>query len=73
VGDIDGEMSMSPVAMRTMKLRVIELEGMNQTLREELCMSFMCTNCSAIRRRERDLDSGKQRIEKPVRSNQGEN
>src|ERR1700737_2114550 len=33
-GEIDGEMSMSPVAMRTLKLRVIELEGINQNLRE---------------------------------------
>jgi hypothetical protein len=58
-GDIDGEMSMSPVAMRTLKLRVIELEGMNQTLREELGMSFGCANGSAIRRRERDINSRK--------------
>jgi len=35
-GDMDGEMSMSPVALRTLKLRVIELEGLNQGLREEL-------------------------------------
>ena len=35
----DGEASMSPVAMRTLKLRVIELEGINQGLREELARS----------------------------------
>ena len=38
VGDADGELSMSPVALRTLKLRVIELEGINQGLREELSM-----------------------------------
>jgi len=31
--------SMSPVALRTLKLRIIELEGMNQALREELARS----------------------------------
>jgi len=35
-GDLDSEASMSPVALRTLKLRVIELEGLNQGLREEL-------------------------------------
>jgi hypothetical protein len=40
VGQVDGELSMSPVALRTLKLRVIELEGMNQTLREELGLSL---------------------------------
>ena len=34
--DTNEEMSMSPVALRTLKLRVIELEGLNQSLREEL-------------------------------------
>jgi hypothetical protein len=34
--DANEEMSMSPVALRTLKLRVIELEGLNQSLREEL-------------------------------------
>ena len=32
----EGEASMSPVALRTLKLRVIELEGINQALREDL-------------------------------------
>ena len=32
----EGEASMSPVALRTLKLRVIELEGINQGLREDL-------------------------------------
>jgi hypothetical protein len=32
----ESEDSMSPVALRTLKLRIIELEGMNQALREEL-------------------------------------
>lgn len=31
--------NMSPVALRTLKLRIIELEGMNQALREELARS----------------------------------
>jgi hypothetical protein len=35
-GQPDGEMSMSPVALRILKLRVIELEGICQGLREEL-------------------------------------
>jgi hypothetical protein len=35
----DGEASMSPVALRTLKLRVIELEGINQGLREDLARS----------------------------------
>lgn len=35
-GELEGEASMSPVALRTLKLRVIELEGINQGLREEL-------------------------------------
>jgi len=35
-GDLDTEGSMSPVALRTLKLRVIELEGINQALREDL-------------------------------------
>lgn len=41
VGDVNvnGEMSMSPIALRTLKLRVIELEGMNQGLREQLVRS----------------------------------
>jgi len=30
---------MSPVALRTLKLRVIELEGINQGLREDLARS----------------------------------
>ena len=37
--DLDGDASMSPVALRTLKLRIIELEGLNQELREELSMS----------------------------------
>ena len=37
VGDLGGDaLNMSPVALRTLKLRVIELEAMNQNLREEL-------------------------------------
>lgn len=36
VGEVDPELSMSPVALRTLKLRVIELEGINQSLRDEL-------------------------------------
>ena len=36
---VDGEASMSPVALRTLKLRVIELEGINQGLREDLARS----------------------------------
>jgi len=32
----EGEASMSPVALRTLKLRVIELEGINQALRGDL-------------------------------------
>lgn len=36
--ELDGEASMSPVALRTLKLRVIELEGIIQSLREELSM-----------------------------------
>jgi hypothetical protein len=39
IGDADGEISMSPVAMRTLKLRVIGLEGIIQELREELQQS----------------------------------
>jgi hypothetical protein len=35
----DAEASMSPVALRTLKLRVIELEGINQGLREDLAQS----------------------------------
>jgi hypothetical protein len=35
----EGEASMSPVALRTLKLRVIELEGINQALREDLAQS----------------------------------
>lgn len=35
----DTEASMSPVALRTLKLRVIELESLNQGLREELTRS----------------------------------
>jgi len=38
VEDAVGE-SMSPVALRTLKLRIIELEGVNQALREELARS----------------------------------
>lgn len=34
--DTNEEISMSPVALRTLKLRVIELEGLNQSLREDL-------------------------------------
>jgi hypothetical protein len=36
--ELDVELSMSPVALRTLKLRVIELEGVNQGLREDLSM-----------------------------------
>src|SRR5271156_1850828 len=35
----EGEASMSPVGLRTLKLRVIELEGINQILRENLVLS----------------------------------
>jgi hypothetical protein len=35
----EGEASMSPVALRTLKLKVIELEGINQALREDLAQS----------------------------------
>ena len=49
-GDVDGEMSMSPVALRTLKLRIIELEGLNQGLRDELgrLSSFFYTNVSSF-------------------------
>ena len=39
IGEVEGDVSMSPVALRTLKLRVIELEGINQGLRDELSMS----------------------------------
>jgi hypothetical protein len=40
IGDINGDAArMSPVALRTLKLRVIELEAINQGLREELSLS----------------------------------
>ena len=39
VGDADGEISMSPVAMRTLKLKIIELEGVIHELRDELQQS----------------------------------
>ena len=40
IREVDGvENSMSPVALRTLKLRVIELEGINQELREEISIS----------------------------------
>jgi hypothetical protein len=41
MGQVDGDVSMSPVALRTLKLRVIELEGINQGLRDELSMSII--------------------------------
>jgi hypothetical protein len=62
VGDtLDGEISMSPVALRTLKLRVIELEGINQGLREELGMLSRTnySNYSAIRRGEGNFTTGK--------------
>ena len=62
-GDMDGhgEMSMSPVALRTLKLRVIELEGLNQGLREELgtrSSMFMLTFFSPVGGSQGDADTG---------------
>jgi hypothetical protein len=66
VGDVDGELSMSPVALRTLKLRVIELEGINQGLREELSMipyQKSYADSSSFGGIEGDYTTGKQRVE----------
>jgi hypothetical protein len=58
--DLDTELSMSPTAMRALKLRVIELEGLNQGLREELGISPPAiANASSLRRRKNVIDPGK--------------
>jgi len=51
-GSVSPEMSMSPTVMRALRLRVIELEGLYQGLKEELGYSLIenIANDSAIRR-----------------------
>jgi len=50
--EVDPELSMSPTAMRALKLRVIELEGLIQGLREELGNSHLFWDMLMIARSE---------------------